>query len=331
VPIDTAGAEAEALWFVGPGRAEIRAGSVVSPGAGGVRVRATHGALSRGTDRLVFEGRVPESEYQRMRAPFMSGAFPFPVKYGYATVGVVEAGPDDLLGRLVFTLHPHQTVFTVPADAVVPIPDLVPPHRAVLAANMETALNALWDGLPGPADRIAVIGGGLVGCLVAYLCARMPGTQTMLIDIDPARIDIAHRLGIHFALPENAEGECDVVFHSSASEEGLATAMRLAGDDATVVELSWYGEGEIGVALGGAFHSRRLRLVSSLVGRVAPSHRARWTPRQRLTAALDLLAEPSLDALLGPAVPFHELPLRLPDILSPASGVLCQVIQYPQG
>jgi NADPH:quinone reductase-like Zn-dependent oxidoreductase len=331
VPIDTAGAEAEALWFVGPGRAEIRAGSVATPGAGGVRVRATHGALSRGTDRLVFEGRVPESEYQRMRAPFMSGAFPFPVKYGYATVGVVEAGPDDLLGRLVFTLHPHQTVFTVPADAVVPIPDLVPPHRAVLAANMETALNALWDGLPGPADRIAVIGGGLLGCLVAYLCARMPGTQTMLIDIDPARIDIAHRLGIHFALPENAEGECDVVFHASASEEGLATAMRLAGDDATVVELSWYGEGEIGVALGGAFHSRRLRLVSSQVGRVAPSHRARWTPRQRLTAALDLLAEPSLDALLGPAVPFHELPLRLTDILSPASGVLCQVIQYPQG
>ncbi len=330
MPADSAN-ETEALWYVGPGRAEIRAGSVMPAGAGGVQVRALHGALSRGTDRLVFEGRVPEAEYQRMRAPFMSGAFPFPVKYGYATVGRVETGPDDLVGNVVFALHPHQTLFTVPADAVVAVPPDVPSARAVLAANMETALNALWDAAPGPADRIAVVGGGVLGSLVAYLCGRLPGTWTTLVDVDVTRADTAHALGVHFALPDHAPLDCDVVFHASASAAGLETALRIAGEEATVTELSWYGVGDIPVALGGAFHSRRLRLISSQVGRVAPSHRARWTPRQRLAAALDLLVDPVLDALIAPAIPFHELPLRLPDILAPGSGALCQVIQYPPG
>lgn len=321
--------EAEALWYIGAGRAEIRAGSVAAPGSGGVRVQALYGAVSRGTERLVFLGRVPESEYQRMRAPFMSGAFPFPVKYGYATVGRVESGPAELADKLVFALHPHQSIFTVPADAVVPLPSGLPPARAVLAANMETALNAVWDAAPGPADQIAVVGGGVVGSLAAWLCGRLLGTQTTLVDVEPTRADVAHALGVGFALPDEAPAECDLVFHASGTPEGLATALRLAGEEATVVELSWYGTGETPVALGGAFHSRRLRLVSSQVGRVALSHRTRWSPRRRLAAALDLLADPSLDALLAPAVPFHNLPALLPDILGPASGALCQVIRYP--
>jgi NADPH:quinone reductase-like Zn-dependent oxidoreductase len=321
--------EAEALWYAGPGRAEIRAGAVPAPGAGRVRVRALHGAISRGTERLVFLGRVPDTEYQRMRAPFMGGDFPFPVKYGYATVGRVESGPDDLLSRIVFALHPHESVFVVPADAIAPVPPNVPAARAVLAANMETALNAVWDAAAGPGDRVAVVGGGVVGSLVAWLCGRMPGTQTTLVDIEPARAGIARTLGVGFALPAGAPTECDVVFHTSGSSDGLATALRLAGDEATVVEMSWYGAGETAVALGGAFHSRRLRLVSSQVGRVAPSHRTRWTHRRRLAAALDLLADPALDVLLAPSVPFHELPLRLPAILGPASGGLCPLIHYP--
>src|SRR5438105_6936161 len=227
---DPAANEAEALWYVGPGRAEIRAGSVVEPGSAGVRVRALYGALSRGTERLVFAGRVPESEYQRMRAPFMSGAFPFPVKYGYATVGRVESGPADLLDQLVFSLHPHQTVFTVPAEAVLPIPAGVPPSRAVLAANMETALNAVWDAAPGPADRICIVGAGVVGSLVAYLCGRLPGADVMLVDINPARAELAQALGVGFARPETATGDCDLVFHASGHAAGLATARTLAAE-----------------------------------------------------------------------------------------------------
>jgi NADPH:quinone reductase-like Zn-dependent oxidoreductase len=322
-------AEAQALWYVGPGRAEIRAEPVVPSLDGEVRMRAVASALSRGTERLVFSGRVPESEYQRMRAPFMSGEFPFPVKYGYAMVGRVEEGPPDLTGRLAFALYPHQTAFNLGAENIVVLPEGLPPERAVLAANMETALNALWDGAPGPADRIAVVGAGVLGLLVARLCARLPGTDVTVVDINPARADVAKWLGARFAAPEEAPDGCDLVVHTSASAEGLATALRLAGDEAAVLELSWYGAGTVQVPLGEAFHSRRLKLVSSQVGRVASSHRPRWDYRRRLRAALGLLGDPVFDALIAPPVAFGDLPARLPDILDPASGVLCQLIRYP--
>jgi threonine dehydrogenase-like Zn-dependent dehydrogenase len=318
----------QALWYVGPGRAEIRPESVPRPGPDQVRVRALYGAISRGTERLVFAGRVPESEHARMRAPFMDGSFPFPVKYGYATVGRVEEGLGDLIGQCVFALYPHQTVFTLPADAVVPVPDGVPPSRAVLAANMETALNGLWDAAPGPGDRIAVVGAGVVGALAARLAARLPGADVTLVDIDPARAALAEKLGLGFALPDAAPQDCDLVIHASASAAGLATALRLAGLEATVLELSWYGAGEVPVPLGAAFHSQRLRLVSSQVGMVAASHRTRWSYSRRRAAALALLDDSALDALLVPAISFHDLPARLPDILEPAGGVLCQVISY---
>jgi threonine dehydrogenase-like Zn-dependent dehydrogenase len=322
-------ANAEALWYVAPRRAEIGSETLPPPGADDVHVRALWGALSRGTERLVFSGRVPASEYQRMRAPFMAGAFSFPVKYGYATVGIVEAGPDALVGRTVFALHPHQTRFTVPADAVVVVPDMVPARRAVLAANMETALNAVWDAAPGPCDRISVVGAGVLGALVAYLCGRIPGTQVTLIDTDLSRASLAAALGVGFSAPTAALGDCDLVVHASGNAAGLATALALAGMEASVLELSWFGEGSVAVPLGGAFHSRRLKLISSQVGRIAPSHRPRWTSRRRLAAALDLLADPRLDVLLAPAIAFRDLPARLADVLAPDSGVLCQLVDYP--
>jgi NADPH:quinone reductase-like Zn-dependent oxidoreductase len=320
---------AEALWYVGPGRAEIRPEPDRAPASGEVRVRTLYGALSRGTERLVLSGRVPESEHGRMRAPFMAGTFPFPVKYGYATVGSVEDGPAELAGKTVFALYPHQDLFTLPVDAVVPLPDGVPPARAVLAANMETALNALWDGSPGPADRIAVVGGGIVGLLIARLCARMPGTEVTLVDIVSERGAVARALGAGFATPEEAPRDCDLVFHASANAKGLTTALALAGEEATIVELSWYGAGEVAVPLGEAFHSRRLRLVASQVGKVAPSHRSRWTHGRRLAAALVLLDDPALDLLLAPAIDFAELPGRIPALLAPTGDARCPLIRYP--
>jgi hypothetical protein len=321
--------EGSALWYVGPQRAEIREEFVPAPGPNDVRVRTLYGALSRGTERLIFLDRVPESEYERMRAPFMAGAFPFPVKYGYITVGRVEEGPRDQMGRLVFVLHPHQSLFTVPLEAVVPIPEGVPPMRAVLTANMETALNAMWDARPAPADRIAVVGGGVLGALMARLAARIPGTDVTLVDIDPARAELARMLGVRFAEPDLTPADCDIVFHASASAAGLATALRAGGMEATIVELSWYGTGHIPVPLGESFHSRRLRLISSQVGQVATSHRPRWSHRRRCAAALALLTDPVFDALLAPAIHFADLPARLADILAPAGGTLCQLIRYP--
>ena len=320
---------AEALWYSRPGQAEIRQEALAPPGAGEVRVRALFGAVSRGTEALVLAGRVPESEFERMRAPFMAGTFPFPVKYGYATVGRIEGGPEALRERTVFTLHPHQNFFNIPASAAVVLPENLPPQRAVLAANMETALNAVWDAAPGPADRIAIVGAGVVGSLVAYLCGRLPGADVTLVDINPARAELAQALGVSFARPERAKGDCDLVVHASGNAAGLDTALALAGEEATVLEMSWYGDALVTALLGGAFHSRRLRLISSQVGQIAPSHRPRWTHGRRLAAALALLTDPRLDALLAPPVAFRDLARRLPDILDAKSGMLCQSITYP--
>jgi NADPH:quinone reductase-like Zn-dependent oxidoreductase len=321
--------QAQALWYVAPGQAEIRAEPVVPLAAGQVRVRAIASALSRGTERLVFSGRVPESEYKRMRAPFMDGSFPFPVKYGYAMVGRVEEGPVELKGRLCFALYPHQAVFNLPAENIVPLPEGLPAERAVLAANMETALNATWDGEAERARRIAVVGAGVLGLLVARLCVKLTKAAVTVVDIEPSRADVARKFGAAFSAPDTAPADCDLVIHTSASDAGLATALRLAAFEATVLELSWYGAREVKVPLGGAFHSQRLKLVSSQVGHVAPSHRATWTYRRRLEEALRLLDDPVLDALLAPPVAFVDLPNRLPDILNPTSGVLCQIIRYP--
>ena len=325
---DGATKAAQALWYTARGKAEIRQETLQPPRPHEVRIRALFGALSRGTEALVLGGRVPRSEFERMRAPFMAGDFPFPVKYGYATVGEIDGGPAELVGRKVFALHPHQTYFNIPQDAVVPLLDSVTPQRAVLAANMETALNAIWDAAPGPADRIAVVGAGAVGTMVAFLCGHFPGADVTLVDTNNARTQLAQRLGVGFATPESAKGDCDVVFHASGTAAGLDAAIALAGEEATVLELSWYGEQPVAASLGGSFHSRRLRLISSQVGKIAASHRPRWTHGQRLRAALNLLGDARLDALLAPAVRFRDLPSRLPALLDPKSNVVAQLISY---
>lgn len=319
---------AQALWYVAPGQAEIREERLAAPRPGEVRVRALFGALSRGTEALVLAGRVPESEFERMRAPFMGGSFPFPVKYGYATVGRIENGPEEQLGSIVFALHPHQHLFNIPESAIVALPETVLPQRAVLAANMETALNAVWDSAAGPADRIAIVGAGAVGALVAFLCGGLAGAEAMLVDINERRAELAQKLGVRFAKPETAKGDCDLVVHASGTAAGLRTALALAGEEATVLELSWYGDTPVTAPLGGAFHSRRLRLISSQVSQVASSHRPRWTHSRRLAAAVALLADSRLDALLAPMVSFYDLPRRLPDILDARNGVVCQLISY---
>jgi hypothetical protein len=318
-----------ALWYIDAGQAELRDEPLGPPVTGMARVRASHGAISRGTEALVASGRIPRSEFQRMRAPFMDGTFPFPVKYGYSTVGVVEAGSTDLRGRTVFTLHPHQTVFDLPEAAAIPVPANVPAYRAVLAANMETALNAVWDAGPGPLGRVAVVGAGVIGSLTGFLLRQLSSANVTLVDINPARATIASAFGLDFATPERAPSECELIVHASASGAGLATALSLARDEATILELSWYGDTDVAVPLGGAFHSRRLRLVASQVGMIAPSHRGTWTYRQRLEKALSLLADDRLDVLLEAPVAFTDLPARLPAIFAAGSGILCQRIDYP--
>lgn len=316
------GAANRALWYVAPGAAELREASYPQPRQSEVLVRTLYSGLSRGTERLVFEGRVPESEWQRMRAPAQSGNFPFPVKYGYAAVGRVEAGPEALMGRTVFALYPHQERFVVAAESAMAIPEAIPARRAVLTANLETALNILWDGNAAPGDRIVVIGAGIVGLLAARLAARIPGTEVTIVDIEPSRRAIAEQLGVAFAEPPTAPRDADLVIHASANEKGLSLALACAGKEATVVEASWYGATTCQVALGGPFHSRRLRLVSSQVGEIAVSRRPRWNHHRRLETVIRLLADDRLDILLGEEIPFDDLPKHLPRLLArDASGV----------
>lgn len=320
--------EARAFWLRAPGVGEIRTVDVPAPGPGEVLVRTRFSGVSRGTETLVFRGGVPPSQYTRMRAPFQDGDFPGPVKYGYLNVGVVEQGPDELVGRTVFCLYPHQTRYVVPADAVVPVPEDVPAERAVLAGTVETAVNALWDAAPLIGDRIAVIGAGMVGCAVAALVARFPGVRVELVDVDPDRAAVAAALGVDFALPEEATGECDLVMHASASSSGLARALELLADEGEVIELSWYGDRDVHVPLGEAFHSRRLVVRSSQVGKVAPARRGRRSFTDRKALALELLADPVFDVLITDECRFEELPEVMARLAAGRDRGLCVRVDY---
>lgn len=323
---------AEAFWVTAPGTGELRRETLPTATQDEVTVKTLHSGLSRGTESLVFRGEVPASEYDRMRAPFQAGEFPGPVKYGYASVGRVETGPAALKGKTVFCLYPHQTRYVVPAGAVHPVPDAVPAGRAVLAANLETAINAVWDAEMQPGERVAVIGAGTVGVLTAWCARRLAGCEVTLIDINPRRAAIADAFGLSFATPEQASGlsqQLNRIFHTSATEPGLRLALELAAFEATIIEMSWYGTRAISLPLGRAFHALRLTLKSSQVGSVATSRRGTVTADARLAYALSLLDEPVLDTLINSECDFKELPARMQQIANAPGDVLCHRINYP--
>jgi threonine dehydrogenase-like Zn-dependent dehydrogenase len=311
---------AQAFWTIAPGQGELREErlSPLCPDATLVRTLAT--GVSRGTEALVFAGQVPPSQYDAMRAPLMDGAFPFPVKYGYSAVGVTDDG------QRVFVLHPHQDRFIAPPTMCIPIPDNVPTPRAVLAANTETALNLLWDAAPLPGERILVVGAGVVGLLTAALLARIPTTCVTVVDINSARAALANAFGCAFASPDAAPAEQELIVHTSASEAGLRLCLTHAAFEARIIEASWYGDATPALPLGEAFHARRLRLIASQVGHIAPPMRGRRTHAERLALALALLDDTRFDALLEGPTKFTDLPIAMPSILRP--GGLCHVISY---
>ena len=320
--------QARAFWIAAPGRGEIRGEVLATPSGNDVVVQALYSGISRGTEALVFGGRMPRSEWGRMRAPFQAGDFSGPVKYGYSSVGRVVSGPNELAGRTVFVLHPHQTRFVVPAAAAHVVPDDVPPARAVLAANLETALNGVWDARPHVGDRISVVGAGAVGCLAAWLASSIAGCDVELVDINPRRAAVARALGVRFAEPAAATDEADLVIHASGAAAGLDLALRIAGVEATIVELSWFGDQQVPLPLGGAFHARRLTIRSSQVGRVAPSQRPRWDAGRRMQLALTLLGNPVLDALITGESAFEALPDVMAELVQSPGDTLCHRIRY---
>lgn len=319
--------QARSFWLRAPGQGEIRSVTLPAPRADEVLVRTLYTGVSRGTETLVYRGGVPPNQYASMRAPFQEGEFPGPVKYGYLNVGVVEDGPSTLTGRVVFCLYPHQTRYVVPATAVVPVPERVPPARAVLAGTVETAVNALWDAAPLVGDRIAVVGAGMVGCAVAGLLARFPAVRVQLVDVDPARAAVAKAFGVDFSSPVEAAGDNDLVVHASATQDGLARSLELLAREGTVIELSWYGDRPVSLPLGESFHSRRLTIRASQVGTVARPGRSF---RDRLALALELLADPAFDTLITGESRFAELPEVLSRLASGELPALCHRIAYEE-
>jgi 2-desacetyl-2-hydroxyethyl bacteriochlorophyllide A dehydrogenase len=319
---------ATAYWTMSPGHGALRAERLREPGPGDALVRTLHSGISRGTESLVHEGRVPAAVADLMRAPFQEGDFPGPVKYGYLSVGVVEQGPDDLIGRDVFCLFPHQDRYVVPSEALTPLPDGLPPRRATLAGAAETAVNALWDAAPRLGDRVAVVGAGMIGCAVAALLRTFPLARLQLVDVDHEREQVAKALGVGFAEPGDADNGCDVVIHASASAAGLERSLELLADEGEVIELSWYGSEAVSVPLGSVFHPRRLVVRASQVSEVAASRRARRTHADRLRLALELLRDDAFDALITGSSPFAELPDTMRRLTSGELPALCHVVDY---
>jgi threonine dehydrogenase-like Zn-dependent dehydrogenase len=319
---------ARAFWLRAPGCGEIRSEPLPERGPGDVVVRTVRSGVSRGSETLVFRGGVPQAQYAAMRAPFQEGDFPGPVKYGYLNVGVVEEGPARLRGRTIFCLYPHQTAYVVPAAAVTLVPEDVPASRAVLTGTVETAVNALWDAAPLVGDRVTVVGAGMVGCCVARLLGRFPAVQVTLVDVDPARAGVAQALGVDFAVPANAADGRDLVVHTSATEAGLQLSLDLLRPEGTVIDLSWYGDADVRLSLGGGFHTRRLGIRASQVGTVSPARSGSRTTSDRLALALELLRDPAFDALVTGQSGFAELPEVMARLAAGSLPALCHTISY---
>ena len=327
--MDTELIDSTAYWTVAPGTGELRRERLRPPGEGEALVRALYSGVSRGTEMLVHRGQVPPRVAQRMRAPFQEGDFPFPVKYGYLSVGVVERGPRELAGQRVFCLYPHQDRYVVPVQALSVLPEDVPARRAVLAGPVETALNALWDAPPCMGDRVAVVGGGMIGASLAALLRRFPLASLQLVDPDPAKRELAREMGVEGVTPQDAMTGCDLVYHASSTEAGLSGALAQLGDEAELVELSWFGSRDPAVPLGADFHARRLRITASQVSAIGAARRHRRSHAERMQLVLEALRDPVFDALISGESDFSELPAVVRELADGALPTLCRAIAYP--
>ncbi|WP_309107085.1 dehydrogenase [Arthrobacter sp.] len=320
--------KATAYWTVGPSKGELRTEDLPEPAEGEALVRTLYSGISKGTEMVVHSARVPECIEDRMAAPHQEGHFPAPVKFGYLSVGVVEQGPTELEGKTVFCLYPHQDHYVVPAHELTVVPDAVPAKRAVLTGTVETAVNALWEAGPRLGDRIAVVGAGLVGGMVATLLRNFPLQRLQLIDVDPSKSGFAAALGVDFSHPDDALADCDIVFHCSASQDGLERCLKLAGDEGEIIEMSWYADRKVSVPLGEDFHARRLSIRASQVGVVARSRRHRRSTSDRLELAVSLLSDPVFDHFLTGTSSFEDLPGVVDRLSEGTLGALCHVLDY---
>ena len=280
-------------------------------------VKAVVSAVSHGTEMLVYRGEVPER--LELDLPTLRGSFRFPIKYGYASVGRVvdvgEAVTQPVVGDLVFVHHPHQDLYTVPAELAIPVPPGVTPESAALLANVETAVNVLLDAHPRLGEEAVVFGQGVVGLLVTLLLRRAGAEVVAAVERFPLRRRLSTELGARAMLEPGPDtpGEvrrltggrgADLVLEASGRGEALESALDCLAFQGTLVVCSWYGTKPAQVHLGGAFHRRRLRILSSQVSSVDPALTPRWSVERRLSVAVQLLGRLPLEKLITHRLPF---------------------------
>jgi len=315
-----------ALWHLSEQESAIRSQSLPELKADKCRIESLFSLVSSGTESLVANGEVPTDLHDSMQVPYMEGDFSFPVKYGYSLVGKVVEGSHNLVGQQVHLLHPHQQHCVVNEADITIIPAGIPPQRAVLASNVETALNAIWDSRLSAGDRVLIIGMGLIGSLVARLASQFPATQVSVADTDPARLALAREQG--FSQYEPSDAPFDVAFHSSGSSAGLQTAIDAVGYEGKVIELSWYGTRSAEVKLGGSFHQQRKQIISSQVSQLPSHQQSRWDYRRRKQTVLNLLQDDGWDDFLTATVDFPEAPALFDKLRQGDRSQLSWTIRY---
>ena len=314
------------LWFEAPGRVGVRRSPLPEPGPGEARVRASVSAISTGTERAAFRGRLdPGWARDETLGALREGGFRYPFQYGYASVGVVDrVGPPPAAGsppgaRLragerVFGFVPHQSVFCAPAPELLRVPRGLPDERAALFPYLETAVNLLLDGAPRVGDRVAVVGQGVLGLSLTALLARFPLGGLVTVEPRGERRELSRAFGAPASVPpEGAEeavrselgGGAERVFEVSGHRAGLDLAIRLAAREGRVVAGSWLAGGTTELDLGGWFHRGRVGIVSSQVSRLPPLGPS-WTVGRRRELAWSLLAGIPLESLVTDRFPLAE-------------------------
>jgi 2-desacetyl-2-hydroxyethyl bacteriochlorophyllide A dehydrogenase len=305
---------AAAVWFPRARVVELRTETLPEPGPDEVRVRAVLSAISQGTEMLVYRGEVDAG--LALDLPTLAGGYGFPLKYGYASVGRAVAVGRDVRavseGDLVFALHPHQDEYVLSESLVRHLPDRTTPEQGVFVANLETAINVVLDAKPRLGEVVAVFGQGVVGLLITQLLRRS-GARVVAVEPSALRRSFAERCGAELAItPQDGtvlrrltRGRgADLAIDASGSPSALQEAIDSVALEGTVVVCSWYGEKPVPLDLGGLFHRRRVRLVSSQVGRIDPSLAPRWDRERRLELATSLLGELVLADLITHRIPF---------------------------
>lgn len=315
---DCAPGQTRAVWTTGPRSLELRAEHLSPPGPHEVLVRTLVSGISQGSEMLVYRGEAPRD--LPLDLPTLAGSFAFPIKYGYALVGRVEAAGSAAtgfaLGDHVFVHHPHQEAFTVVETMPIRLPRGLDPVLGVFTANLETAVNALLDSTIHLGESVVVFGLGVVGMLIAQLLKRSGAGLVVAVDPLPARRALATVAGIDTVLSNDIDISAqvhdltqgrgaDLAIEASGHGAALQAAIDCVADEGTVLAVSWYGMKPVTLALGGHFHRGRVQVQSSQVGRVNPELAPRWDRARRTALVQHLLPSLHLAELITHRIPFE--------------------------